>query len=188
MSARPTDVPVLARAPAWPTLGRLCRIATFLRVADSNNYSDFAGSAADANDPLERLTTMRTRMAEAVGTGESAEGLITARFTAADGLAALDLDPRALRVPSADLAEYIRLAVNNAYDDYRAAIQQIGAEGFGGSDPEAQDLVNNPQAALGQLSKLGNDFAGRLQGLARELGIQQHRAKEAMARFRPPEE
>jgi DNA-binding protein YbaB len=166
----------------------LYRIATFLPVADSDKYSDFAGSPADADDPLERLNTMRTRMAAAVGTGESADGLITARFTAADGLASLDLDPRALRAPSADLAEYVRLAVNNAYDDYRAAIQQIGADGFGGSDPEARDLVDNPQAALGQLAKLGDDFAGRLQGLAREMGIQQHRVREAMARFRPVEE
>lgn len=150
--------------------------------------SGFDDALGGADDTMAKMNAMRDRLGEAVGRGEGADGLIVAQFNNTDGLAALDLDPRVMRIPSDEFAEHLRTAVNAAFGDYQAKVRQIGNDAFGGTEDDAKDLVKNPQAALAQMEKIGNNFAGRLQGLARELGVQQQRAQDAMGRFRPPED
>jgi hypothetical protein len=62
-----------------------------------------------------------------VGTGEGAGGLIRATATAGGRITDLDLNPRALRMGSAELSEEILAAVNGALDDLRTKVSEAAA-------------------------------------------------------------
>jgi len=85
------------------------------------------------------LTSMRSAQksgTEAVtGHGEALSGLISVTAAPDGTISALDLGPRAMRMPSADLAEGIRTAVN-------AALADLGGRGPGAAtDAPPVDLA-----------------------------------------------
>jgi len=67
------------------------------------------------------------------GTGESAEGRVRAVATTGGRLARVELDPRALRMPSEELAGHLVTAVNAALD----ALAQAAAGQAGSADVAA---------------------------------------------------
>lgn len=144
----------------------------------------------DAESGMPKLGEMRDRIGELVGKGEAADGRITAEFTSTGGLSALELDPRVLRLPAAELSQEIRAAVNAASKDYQDQLSRVSGDFFGGTapgDPRGADDAKpfqDPAAALAHLDKMGNAFAGQMKDLLRELTVQQQRAKEAAERFR----
>jgi hypothetical protein len=128
------------------------------------------------------LAEMRERIDAAVGRGRAADGLVVAEYRGEGGLTALDLDPRAGRLPLAELAEEIRKAVNEAARDFRDQVRRAAGGVLEiGEDPERGP---DPAAALASLDKIANGFAGQLRDLAHELGVQQQHAREAMERYR----
>jgi DNA-binding protein YbaB len=145
----------------------------------------------DAETGLPKITKMRERIGELVGKGEAADGRITAEFTSGDGVSALELDPRVLRLPVAELSNEIRAAVNAASKDFQDQLTRMSSELFGGADsaaeprgPQDAKPFQDPATALGQLEKMGDAFAGQMKDLLRELTVQQQRAKEAAERYR----
>jgi DNA-binding protein YbaB len=146
----------------------------------------------DAESGMPKVGPMRERIGELVGKGEAADGRITAEFTSADGLSALELDPRVLRLPAAELSRQIRAAVNAASKDFQDQLTRVSGELFGGgdaqsaepSDPQDAKPFLDPAAALGRLEKMGDAFAGQMKDLLRELSVQQQRAREAAERYR----
>ncbi|MGP4027558.1 YbaB/EbfC family nucleoid-associated protein [Actinomadura sp. 3N407] len=120
----------------------------------------------------------------ALGHGEAAEGRIVAEYKAEGGLTKLDMDPRAMRMPAAELSEAIREAVNAAAQDFQTKVREASSAVF--PTPEDAQKPADPSAALASLDKLANGFAGQMKDLARELGIQQQRAKEAMENYKGP--
>jgi DNA-binding protein YbaB len=145
----------------------------------------------DAESGMPKVEQMRERIGELVGKGAAADGRITAEFTSGGGLSALEVDPRVLRLPAADLSREIRSAVNQASKDFQDQLSRVSGEFFGGGTPAAeprgpQDAMpfKDPAAALGHLEKMGNAFAGQMKDLLRELSVQQQRAREAAERYR----
>jgi hypothetical protein len=69
------------------------------------------------------------------GVGEAAGGRVTATITSDGRLDKLELDQRAMRLGSQDLAEQIAVAVNAALDDLRA--KSTGPSVAGAADPAA---------------------------------------------------
>jgi DNA-binding protein YbaB len=128
------------------------------------------------------FTELQERINEVVGKGEAADGRITAEYTTKEGLSALQLDPRALRLPAEELSQEIRAAVNAAAKDFQSQVTEMSGKLFGApGDPKAQV---DPAEAMAKLDQIGNAFAGQMKDLVRELGIQQQRSKEAMERHR----
>jgi DNA-binding protein YbaB len=154
------------------------RFEQFLRDAER--------STADVNE-------VKSRIAEVVGRGEAMDGRIKAEFNSSDGLAALHLDPRALRMQSEELSAEIRIAVNAASKDFQNRLSHASAAMFGiPTDPfdlmqePAMDADKMQEHARAQAAKLGDAFAGQMKEVLRELGVQQQRAKEARDRYRAP--
>ena len=148
----------------------------------------------DAESGMPKVAQMRERIDGLVGKGEAADGRITAEFTSAGGLSALELDPRVLRLPTAELSQAIRAAVNAASKDFQEQLTRVSGELFRGDTssatttgplgPRDAEPFRDPAAALGRLDKMGNAFAGQMKELLRELTVQQQRAKEAAEHYR----
>ncbi|MFI0450871.1 YbaB/EbfC family nucleoid-associated protein [Actinomadura sp. 6N118] len=153
-------------------------------MADFSLGNGFEQFQRDMEQNMGDFTKMKERIDEAVGKGEAADGRIYAEFTAKGGLTRLDIDPRALRLPSFELTEEIKAAVNAASADFQTKVREASETMFTMSnDP---DKAIDPSAALASLDKIANGFAGQMKDLARELGLQQQRAKEAMENYKGP--
>ncbi|MFC6880082.1 MULTISPECIES: YbaB/EbfC family nucleoid-associated protein [Actinomadura] len=150
-------------------------------MADFSLGDGFERFQRDMERSMGDFGRIQERIKEAVGRGESAEGRITAEFRTEGGLTALTMDPRALRLPSEELSEEIRKAVNAASQDLQNQVREASSTMFAPSDRPDQAL--DPSAALASLDKIANGFAGQMKDLARELGLQQQRAKEAMENY-----
>lgn len=131
---------------------------------------------------LSDFARMQELIEAAVGRGEAADGRIYAEYRAQGGLTALDLDPRALRLPSEELSEQIRAAVNAASADFQTQVKEAAGALYPAPDGSAGEM--DRAAALRKLDQISDGFAGQMKDLARELGVQQQRAKDAMANLR----
>jgi DNA-binding protein YbaB len=136
-----------------------------------------------AEDQLAKVKELKARMAEVVGRGEAADGRVSAEFKKDGGLTALDLDPRVMRLPAAELSLEIRAAVNAAAQDYQTRISQVGGELFGGTEQGAARMAD-PKVALAEVEKLGEGFATQMKDVLRELTVQQRRARGATEQLR----
>lgn len=120
----------------------------------------------DSTQSLGRLQEVRTRMADAVGRGEADGGHIVVEYTTA-GLSELTINPRAMRLPSTELAEAIKEALAAAVKDFRTqsmqALRDAGmAQAEGGERPDIGQL----QA---QLTQARERYTGAMRGAARQL-------------------
>lgn len=112
------------------------------------------GNAADRQDLDVRLRELRKasdgmraakeRLSALVGTGTAADGKVRVTWAAGTGLDQLHLDPRAMRMPSQDLAAAIKAAVTEAMADLREQTAEVlRAEtgvSAGGSVAKIQDM------------------------------------------------
>jgi DNA-binding protein YbaB len=92
------------------------------------------------------------------GAGEAAEGRIRARVAPGGRVEALELDPPALRLPSADVAQETKAAINAALEDMQAKAQER-AGALGSVDLEQlqqlrEDSVRQMSAYAGALRDL----------------------------------
>src|SRR6266496_3846223 len=97
---------------------------------------------------LGNIQSLRPVLAELTGRAEAADGQVVVEWTA-QGLSNLELNPRAMRLPSTDLADAIKTAVHDAAADLREKTRAALAEaGIGaGSAPSVEEV-------RAQLSKL----------------------------------
>ncbi len=127
----------------------------FLRDVPSHLAEAARAHAAKADELLERLDAVE-------GVAETTDGLLRARVNAAVGLAALYLDPRAMRMPSEDLAEAICRVAQQARANLEERTQQVV------QDASGEDDAGGPFAtAAGRQAKL-NELAGLFDGAARD--------------------
>ncbi|TMQ97799.1 YbaB/EbfC family nucleoid-associated protein [Actinomadura soli] len=152
-------------------------------MAEFSLGPDFERFQRDMQQQIGDFSKMQETIQAAVGRGEAAEGRIVAEFTSEGGLTKLELDPRAMRLSSAELSEEIRTAVNAAAQDFQTKVKEAGSALFPAKD-DGKGM--DPAKALASLDKIANGFAGQMRTLAHELGVQQQRAKEAMDNYKGP--
>ncbi len=95
-----------------------------------------------AQHRLEKFRELQPRLRELVGVFDSDDGFVHIEWSTADGLSVLDLNPRALRMPSEDLAELIRTGVRQAQQQLREQTRALLEEaGLGtGERPDFEQL------------------------------------------------
>jgi hypothetical protein len=94
---------------------------------------------AAQREQLARAEELQRRIEEVTGSATSSDERITVSFSEAKGLHDLVLDPRVMRMPSADLAEEIVRLVNAARTEAHSQIQQVMNDTLGENgrpDPE----------------------------------------------------
>ncbi len=99
--------------------------------------TDPAELMAQANSVIEKARENALRMADVVGRGEAAEGLVTVTVNPVGTLREITLDPKAMRLPSVDLAAAIVAAARIAERDAAAQVREIWGGDLGGFDVAA---------------------------------------------------
>lgn len=95
----------------------------------------------EAEARLGKFETLRPVLSELVGRAEALDGQIVVEWTA-QGLSVLELNPRVMRTPSADLADAIKTAIADASADLREKTRAALADaGLGiGSAPSVDEV------------------------------------------------
>jgi DNA-binding protein YbaB len=86
---------------------------------------DLDGKLREIRKVSDGMRAVRERLADLVGTGIAADGHVRVTWAAATGLDQLHLDPRAMRMPSQDLAAAIKRAVSDAMADLRRQTAEV---------------------------------------------------------------
>jgi DNA-binding protein YbaB len=97
----------------------------------------------------------------ATGSGEAADGLV--RATATGGrLHRLELDPRAMRLPSETLAEEITIAVNAALNDLRAASADVRGTDLAALGRQVREVQDEGVRRMAMISSAIQDAMARI--------------------------
>ena len=80
---------------------------------------------------LRRVEHMQQQISEVVGRGSAEGGLVKAKATNAEGLAAIRIDPYAMRLGSEGLGEKVVEAVKNAFKDLQSQTYALMREVLG---------------------------------------------------------
>lgn len=120
-------------------------------------------------DPYNRPDGLLGRFTTARGAADAADGLVHVEVDGTGDLLALDLDPRVMRLPAADLSAAIRAAFSAARGQVQERLQeQLAAEPPAlpaGLGPLLNDLGFGAQRRLDDLTAAAQQIADRLDRL-----------------------
>jgi DNA-binding protein YbaB len=145
-------------------------------------FGDFANIDVDkllsgAHERMARVQDMQERLADLLGQAEGADGRVKATYTMAGGLTDLDIDPRALRMGSKDLAAAIKSTVHEASQDLQRQVAEVMSEVFGEAD-NPMKLVGDRDAAVAKVQEAQaaydrtmQDVMGQLDAVRKRLGL-----------------
>lgn len=129
----------------------------------SPSHTDTESLLRESEQRGARIRDLNERTAALVGTGRAADGRVTVTWTSGDGLADVSIDPRAMRMPSADLAEAVRAAVREALDDLRRQVREVMTEVFGEAAGDPKSSRSRLHDAQDAFSRRMNDVVGELE-------------------------
>ena len=116
---------------------------------DSSGVSGMLSEALSALGRLQAQSDDAVQPEPPAGTGEAADGLIGVRAVMPGRIEELRLDPRVLRMASADLAREIEAAVNAALAELRdRAAVGVGATDLGGLADQLKELQESAERGL----------------------------------------
>jgi len=129
----------------------------------SQMLSQFSGGSqqGQAGEDVQKMRALQEQLARLTGEASDENDRVRVTVTAADGLAGLELDPRAMRMPAADLAAEIVSAVRRAAADLaqkRADLtEETGVRGPGSlaeAQAHAEELRSQLTHSLGDLQSV----------------------------------
>ncbi|SDH70473.1 YbaB/EbfC family nucleoid-associated protein [Nonomuraea jiangxiensis] len=121
--------------------------------------------AADADHLFQRMRDLHAQP-ESVARAESDDGRVTVECGSTSGVRKLHLDPRAMRMSSADLAETVVELIHRARQRAEAEAR-AAAEAFGGYGPLAADRLRATSGDLRQNLEHAAATIDRLRALLR---------------------
>lgn len=96
---------------------------------------------AEHQAELQKAEDLQLKIGEIVGTASSEDERIRVVFSEVDGIRELTVDPRAMRLPSDELAEEVKRLTNAAKSDGQAQIQKLLDETFNdGAAPDPAEV------------------------------------------------
>ena len=124
-----------------------------------------------------RIQEMQEQAAELKGVAESKDRRIKVTCTVADGVADIQIDPRAMRMPAEDFAEVLKTLIREANADLHRRLSELMAETYGeANNPMA--LAENPEVvqqkikdAAAAYDRTLDDAMTELQRIAKQLGL-----------------
>jgi DNA-binding protein YbaB len=138
----------------------------------STMFGSPEGFLAQHEARLAQLADLHREVAQATGHADSADGRIRVRFTEAEGITELVVDPRALRLPADDLAHLIARTVNAAKQSASAAAGEAAdrAHLAGLPDPASVlEQVPGIQQLLAQVTDDTGRMTGHLESLMERM-------------------
>ena len=137
-------------------------------MADFSDYlgkRDMDETLRGAEQQLGRAKELQERLSAVVGSAESEDGRVKIECTNDKGVTAVHLDPRAMRMASAELAETFTEVAQAAMADLRTQTQAAIRETYGGGE-EAFDL----EAARERRKEVDATFRRALGDAQSEMG------------------
>jgi DNA-binding protein YbaB len=119
--------------------------------SDDFNPENLERVVRESEESIRRLTAASRELEELTGTGRSAGELVGAEVDSGGGLRRVDIDPRAMRLGSHELAEQVCQAVRAAQADVQRRGQELLADALG-------DDVNAAGTAHLDLARLDRDL------------------------------
>lgn len=131
------------------------------------SVDDLERRLADSAGRLGRMREVGTLVADVRGHADSADGHVHVEW-GQGGPTGLTIDPRALRMPSEDLAEAVRSTVAAAIADHR----QRTMDALRDADllPDAAEVQTSLEQAQGQLGTAQEDLSRSLRAAVAVLG------------------
>jgi DNA-binding protein YbaB len=122
-------------------------------------------------EQFSRLQELHEQVGQLTGTAESEDGRLSVAYSERGGVHNLRIDPRALRMPSEDLAAAIEQLVNDARADFHRQTSEVVQKSVGDSvNPQAL-LDNLPQmeANLGEILNVAKQSSNDIAAMAQRL-------------------
>ncbi|MCO5985089.1 YbaB/EbfC family nucleoid-associated protein [Actinoallomurus spadix] len=124
-----------------------------------------------------RSQELQERMASLEGYAESERGMVKVTCTVNGGVSDLEITPRAMRLPAAELAEVIKELIREAGEDLQARTNELMAELFG--EENSPDALQRRVEAAGHamdnaaaaFERAVDDTAGELERIQKRLGL-----------------
>lgn len=122
-------------------------------------FGDFANINVErvieqAKNQASAVMGMQEKLTSLVGRAESEDGHIKVAFESA-GLSELEINPRAMRMGSAELAATIKQLVREASDDLQRQIREEIGEAFAGQD-NPMEILDDPTKAAEKMKDIHN--------------------------------
>lgn len=132
----------------------------------------------EAQQRVAKMSGMQERIAQIVGEAESSDGYVKATYTATGGLKDLELNPRAMRMASTDLASTIKEVIRAAMEDFQQRMRLEMSSAFEGQDDNPLELAQNPEKikakveeATSMLDGALNDVLGQMERIKKQMGM-----------------
>jgi DNA-binding protein YbaB len=123
-------------------------------------------------DPSGWLSGTHERLGSLAGSAESDDGLLGAQISTA-GLQNITIDPRAMRMPSEDLAEAVVAVVKRAEADLDRQRRELMAElGVGDAIPDLSESMASLERLRSRLDQGQSDVRAVFEEFQRQMGPQ----------------
>lgn len=121
-----------------------------------------------ATAQIEAMQGAAAKMAELRGVGEAADGKVRVQVQAGGVVQSLEIDPRAMRMPSEDLSNAVLEAIQLATDDAAKKLAEILEAALPGAGAGMAALTD-PSKAAGGGDALQANIDGILESLQRSI-------------------
>ncbi|QXJ23951.1 YbaB/EbfC family nucleoid-associated protein [Actinomadura graeca] len=145
------------------------------------DFGEFANINVDevlrrAQDQAARVAALQKELADTAGHAESEDGHVKVSYTSTGGITELEINPRAMRMASADLADTIKRVVQEAANDLQANIRAKMAAVFEGQEDDPLAIIDDPSKITAKIS----DMQGLMESAMGDASLHMEKMRRRM--------